>query len=142
MLSNTVSQHDYCLDERVFGCTAWWVVWLCCKEDSSIVGFFSSYSFKSISSGGFIWTSNYNCFLWIEIYLSLCRGADKCYNRSLCEEHLNLILPSKPPFHPRQFKTCAVVGNSGDLLKTEFGEEIDSHDAVIRDNEAPVNEVS
>ncbi|KAM7509319.1 hypothetical protein LguiA_019772 [Lonicera macranthoides] len=67
-------------------------------------------------------------------------GADKCYNRSLCEEHLSLILPSKPPFRPRQFKTCAVVGNSGDLLKTEFGKEIDSHDAVIRDNEAPVNE--
>lgn len=71
-----------------------------------------------------------------------CRGADKCYNRTLCEEHLNLILPAKPPFHPRQFRTCAVVGNSGDLLKTNFGEEIDSHDAVIRDNEAPVNEVA
>ncbi|KAF2322960.1 hypothetical protein GH714_032454 [Hevea brasiliensis] len=68
------------------------------------------------------------------------RGADKCYDRSLCEEHLNLILPAKSPFHPRQFGTCAVVGNSGDLLKTEFGKEIDSHDAVIRDNEAPVNE--
>ncbi|KAG0485346.1 hypothetical protein HPP92_009221 [Vanilla planifolia] len=67
-------------------------------------------------------------------------GADKCYNRSLCEEHLNLILPAKPPFHPRQFSTCAVVGNSGDLLKTEFGQEIDEHDAVFRDNEAPVNE--
>ncbi|MQM08791.1 hypothetical protein Taro_041647 [Colocasia esculenta] len=67
-------------------------------------------------------------------------GADKCYNRSLCEEHLNLILPAKPPFHPRQFRTCAVVGNSGDLLKTEFGQEIDMHDAVFRDNEAPVNE--
>ncbi|XP_031255858.1 sialyltransferase-like protein 1 [Pistacia vera] len=67
-------------------------------------------------------------------------GADKCYNRTLCEEHLNLILPAKPPFHPRQFHKCAVVGNSGDLLKTEFGKEIDSHDAVIRDNEAPVNE--
>ncbi|XP_057982573.1 sialyltransferase-like protein 1 [Malania oleifera] len=67
-------------------------------------------------------------------------GTGKCYNRSLCEEHLNLILPSKPPFHPRQFHKCAVVGNSGDLLKTEFGEEIDGHDAVIRDNEAPVNE--
>nr|CAD1837655.1 unnamed protein product [Ananas comosus var. bracteatus] len=67
-------------------------------------------------------------------------GADKCYNRSLCEEHLNLILPAKPPFHPRQFRTCAVVGNSGDLLKTEFGQEIDEHDAVFRDNEAPVNE--
>ncbi|KAH6823727.1 MALE GAMETOPHYTE DEFECTIVE 2 [Perilla frutescens var. hirtella] len=67
-------------------------------------------------------------------------GADKCYNKTLCEEHLNILLPAKPPFHPRQFRTCAVVGNSGDLLKTEFGEEIDSHDAVIRDNEAPVNE--
>ncbi|MCE3216592.1 purple acid phosphatase [Datura stramonium] len=67
-------------------------------------------------------------------------GADKCYNQTLCEEHLNLILPAKPPFHPRQFRRCAVVGNSGDLLKTQFGEEIDSHDAVIRDNEAPVNE--
>lgn len=67
-------------------------------------------------------------------------GADKCYNRTFCEEHLNVILPAKPPFRPRQFQTCAVVGNSGDLLKTQFGKEIDSHDAVIRDNEAPVNE--
>lgn len=91
-----------------------------------------------------IWTSSMCAFEnWklLFIYLCCCRGADKCYNRSLCEEHLNLLLPAKPPFHPRQFRTCAVVGNSGDLLKTEFGEEIDSHDAVIRDNEAPVNRV-
>ncbi|RLM58762.1 hypothetical protein C2845_PM18G10150 [Panicum miliaceum] len=67
-------------------------------------------------------------------------GADKCYNRTLCEELLSILLPAKPPFHPRQFATCAVVGNSGDLLKTEFGQEIDAHDAVFRDNEAPVNE--
>ncbi|XP_002962143.2 sialyltransferase-like protein 5 [Selaginella moellendorffii] len=65
-------------------------------------------------------------------------GAANCSNRSLCEEHLELILPPKPPFWPRQFRTCAVVGNSGDLLKTEFGKEIDAHDIVIRDNEAPV----
>ncbi|KAH7292247.1 hypothetical protein KP509_29G059100 [Ceratopteris richardii] len=67
-------------------------------------------------------------------------GSDKCYNRSKCEEELQLVLPPKPPFLPRQFATCAVVGNSGDLLKAEFGKEIDTHDAVIRDNEAPVNE--
>ncbi|XP_019457242.1 PREDICTED: sialyltransferase-like protein 1 [Lupinus angustifolius] len=67
-------------------------------------------------------------------------GTKKCHNRTLCEEHLNILLPAKPPFRPRQFRTCAVVGNSGDLLKTEFGKEIDSHDAVFRDNEAPVNE--
>ncbi|EFJ33893.1 glycosyltransferase, CAZy family GT29 [Selaginella moellendorffii] len=65
-------------------------------------------------------------------------GAANCSNRSLCEEHLELILPPKPPFWPRQFRTCAVVGNSGDLLKTEFGKVIDAHDIVIRDNEAPV----
>lgn len=71
-----------------------------------------------------------------------CRGTDKCYNKTVCEKILDPVLPAKPPFHPRQFRTCAVVGNSGDLLKTEFGEEIDSHDAVIRENEAPVNEVN
>jgi len=70
------------------------------------------------------------------------RGTKKCTNKTLCEENLNVLLPAKPPFHPRQFRTCAVVGNSGDLLKTTFGEEIDSHDAVFRDNEAPVNEVN
>ncbi|KAL5647619.1 hypothetical protein ACJX0J_041974, partial [Zea mays] len=46
-------------------------------------------------------------------------GADKCYNRTLCDELLSILLPAKPPFHPLQFPTCAVVGNSGDLLKTE-----------------------
>lgn len=71
----------------------------------------------------------------------MCSGADKCYNRTLCDELLSILLPAKPPFHPRQFATCAVVGNSGDLLKTEFGQEIDAHDAVFRDNEAPVNKV-
>lgn len=75
-------------------------------------------------------------------YFSSCRGAKKCTNKTLCEENLNVLLPAKPPFHPRQFRTCAVVGNSGDLLKTRFGKEIDSHDAVFRDNEAPVNEVN
>lgn len=67
-------------------------------------------------------------------------GTKKCYNQTLCDELVSPILPAKPPFHPRQFERCAVVGNSGDLLLTEFGEEIDSHDAVMRDNEAPVNE--
>ncbi|KAL2492405.1 MALE GAMETOPHYTE DEFECTIVE 2 [Abeliophyllum distichum] len=67
-------------------------------------------------------------------------GADKCYNFTLCEEHLNILLPAKPPFRPCQFRTCAIVENSGDLLKTEFGKKIDSPDAVIRDNEALVIE--
>jgi hypothetical protein len=37
------------------------------------------------------------------------------------------------------FHSCAVVGNSGILLKSKFGTNIDSHTAVIRANQAPVH---
>lgn len=100
-----------------------------CKLEISCI--FLSFSMKSM------------CTHLIDSLISkMCSGADKCYNRTLCDELLSILLPAKPPFHPRQFATCAVVGNSGDLLKTEFGQEIDAHDAVFRDNEAPVNKVN
>lgn len=35
-----------------------------------------------------------------------------------------------------RYKSCAVVGNSGILLKSEFGKLIDSHEVVIRLNNA------
>ena len=38
----------------------------------------------------------------------------------------------------RRFNSCAVVGNSGSLRLAELGAEIDSHDAVLRVNHAPV----
>ncbi|XP_066317667.1 sialyltransferase-like protein 4 [Miscanthus floridulus] len=62
---------------------------------------------------------------------------NKCQNRSLCMEKLSLVLPETSPYVPHQFGRCAVVGNSGDLLKTKFGDEIDSYDAVFRENGAP-----
>ena len=40
---------------------------------------------------------------------------------------------AKPRFYP----SCAVVGNSGALLKMKFGAAIDSHAAVFRLNHAP-----
>lgn len=52
-------------------------------------------------------------------------------------EKLSLVLPETPPYFPRQFGRCAVIGNSGDLLRTKFGKEIDSYDVVIRENGAP-----
>lgn len=53
-------------------------------------------------------------------------------------EKLSLVLPETPPYFPRQFGRCAVIGNSGDLLKTKFGREIDGYDAVFRENGAPI----
>lgn len=70
--------------------------------------------------------------------LSLLWCSNRCQNRSLCIEKLSLVLPETPPYFPRQFERCAVIGNSGDLLKTKFGKEIDTYDAVIRENGAPI----
>ena len=41
-------------------------------------------------------------------------------------------------FHKYKFRSCAIVGNSGDLLRSQFGKSIDSHDVVIRLNQAPI----
>ena len=39
----------------------------------------------------------------------------------------------------RRYSSCAVVGNSGILLKSEYGELIDGHEAVIRLNNARIS---
>ncbi|KAM7277144.1 hypothetical protein ACFE04_019010 [Oxalis oulophora] len=67
---------------------------------------------------------------------------NRCQNKTLCMEKLSLVLPQTPPYVPRQFGRCAVVGNSGDLLKTRFGKEIDGYDAVFRENGAPIQNYS
>lgn len=63
---------------------------------------------------------------------------NNCEKKSLCEEKLSLVLPQNPPFFPRQYGKCAIVGNSGDLIKMQLGKEIDEYDAVVRNNGAPV----
>nr|XP_041567339.1 CMP-N-acetylneuraminate-poly-alpha-2,8-sialyltransferase isoform X2 [Taeniopygia guttata] len=55
-------------------------------------------------------------------------------------QDLHSLLPEVSPMKNRRFKTCAVVGNSGILLNSGCGKEIDSHDFVIRCNLAPVVE--
>ncbi|KAG8598284.1 hypothetical protein GDO81_002545 [Engystomops pustulosus] len=55
-------------------------------------------------------------------------------------QNLHSLLPEVSPMKSRRFQTCAVVGNSGILLNSGCGKEIDSHDFVIRCNLAPVVE--
>ncbi|KAM5172922.1 alpha-2,8-sialyltransferase 8B isoform 1-T1 [Mantella aurantiaca] len=55
-------------------------------------------------------------------------------------KNLYELLPRTSPLKNKHFKTCAIVGNSGILLNSGCGKEIDSHDFVIRCNLAPVEE--
>ncbi|XP_032906042.1 alpha-2,8-sialyltransferase 8B isoform X1 [Amblyraja radiata] len=48
------------------------------------------------------------------------------------------LLPRTSPMKNKHFKQCAIVGNSGILLNSGCGREIDSHEFVIRCNLAPV----
>ncbi|XP_056427850.1 alpha-2,8-sialyltransferase 8B [Hyla sarda] len=55
-------------------------------------------------------------------------------------KNLYQLLPRTSPLKNKNFKTCAIVGNSGILLNSGCGKEIDAHDFVIRCNLAPVEE--
>ncbi|KPP63899.1 hypothetical protein Z043_117802, partial [Scleropages formosus] len=50
------------------------------------------------------------------------------------------LLPRVSPLKNQFYKRCAIVGNSGILLNSSCGQEIDSNDFVIRCNLAPVEE--
>ncbi|XP_038661115.1 CMP-N-acetylneuraminate-poly-alpha-2,8-sialyltransferase isoform X1 [Scyliorhinus canicula] len=54
--------------------------------------------------------------------------------------NLHSLLPEVSPMKNKRFSTCAVVGNSGILLGSGCGKEIDSHEFVIRCNLAPLVE--
>ena len=47
------------------------------------------------------------------------------------------VMPNHDVLSKTKFKTCAVVGSAGLLLRWELGPEIDQHDAVFRFNIAP-----
>ncbi|XP_057693373.1 alpha-2,8-sialyltransferase 8B isoform X1 [Corythoichthys intestinalis] len=57
-------------------------------------------------------------------------------------ENLYRLLPSVSPMKNQRYRRCAIVGNSGILLNSSCGPQIDSHDFVIRCNLAPVEEYS
>ncbi|KAF0871549.1 SIAT2 sialyltransferase, partial [Crocuta crocuta] len=55
----------------------------------------------------------------------------------LSRAELLCALRSRVRLHPRGLRSCAVVMSAGAILNSSLGEEIDSHDAVLRFNSAP-----
>lgn len=55
-------------------------------------------------------------------------------------ENLYRLLPTASPMKNQHHRRCAIVGNSGILLNSSCGSQIDSHDFVIRCNLAPVED--
>ncbi|KAM7272239.1 hypothetical protein ACFE04_026902 [Oxalis oulophora] len=54
------------------------------------------------------------------------------------DSHYGLSVESVSGIGSKKYKSCAVVGNSGILLRTEYGKLIDSHEIVIRLNNARI----
>ncbi|KAG2470972.1 alpha-2,8-sialyltransferase 8B isoform X1 [Polypterus senegalus] len=63
------------------------------------------------------------------------RGSTMNISKSLYQ-----LVPKESPLKGQHFQKCAIVGNSGVLLNSGCGKEIDTHEFVIRCNLAPVQE--
>ncbi|XP_054764612.2 alpha-2,8-sialyltransferase 8F-like [Lytechinus pictus] len=48
-------------------------------------------------------------------------------------------IPQESPFRGKRYKRCAVIGNSGSLLNSGCGAEIDGFDMIFRCNAAPID---
>ncbi|XP_053742624.1 alpha-2,8-sialyltransferase 8B isoform X1 [Synchiropus splendidus] len=57
-------------------------------------------------------------------------------------QNLYRLLPVQSPMKNQHHRSCAIVGNSGILLNSSCGPEIDAHDFVFRCNLAPVEDFS
>ena len=68
--------------------------------------------------------------------ISPCLYRIRSINRLLFSVFVQVI-PEQDEIGSTKLGKCAVVGNSGSLLHSGHGEEIDAHDAVIRFNGAP-----
>lgn len=58
----------------------------------------------------------------------------------LPDPNIRTRLPTRGSLLQQSFKTCAVIGNSGNLRNKSFGSFIDSHEAVFRTNAPPLLE--
>ncbi|XP_072165987.1 uncharacterized protein [Diadema setosum] len=73
--------------------------------------------------------------------MSFGKETQRLYFYNVTKE-LRRYIPEVSPFREKHYRKCAVVGNSGSLLNSGCGSEIDSSDMVFRCNAAPMKKFS
>ncbi|XP_045079065.1 CMP-N-acetylneuraminate-beta-galactosamide-alpha-2,3-sialyltransferase 2 [Coregonus clupeaformis] len=76
--------------------------------------------------------------LALQWWLALQRSTDERTIYEVIQKMFQVIAPPAMDVQPKQAqcRKCAVVGNSGNLLGSQYGSLIDSHNSVIRMNKA------
>ncbi|XP_041055583.1 beta-galactoside alpha-2,6-sialyltransferase 2-like [Carcharodon carcharias] len=77
------------------------------------------------------------CELKNKVKIRTLDGKEAPFSTPGWKKHIPKIPLDKIRINRQSFRSCAVVTSAGSILNSSLGEEIDSHDAVLRFNAAP-----
>ncbi|XP_074262352.1 CMP-N-acetylneuraminate-beta-galactosamide-alpha-2,3-sialyltransferase 2 isoform X2 [Saimiri boliviensis] len=109
-----------------------------CMGDAGASDWFDSHFDGNISP---VWTrENMDLPLDVQRWWMMLQPQFKSHNTNEVLEKLFQIVPGENPYRfrdPHQCRRCAVVGNSGNLRGSGYGQDIDGHNFIMRMNQAP-----
>ncbi|KAM9607909.1 CMP-N-acetylneuraminate-beta-galactosamide-alpha-2,3-sialyltransferase 2 [Trichechus inunguis] len=109
-----------------------------CMGDTGTSNWFDSHFDSSISP---VWTrDNMDLPPDVQRWWMMLQPQFKSHNTNEVLEKLFQIVPGENPYRfrdPHQCRRCAVVGNSGNLRGSGYGQDVDGHNFIMRMNQAP-----
>uniref|UniRef100_A0A5F9CPK0 CMP-N-acetylneuraminate-beta-galactosamide-alpha-2,3-sialyltransferase 2 n=1 Tax=Oryctolagus cuniculus TaxID=9986 RepID=A0A5F9CPK0_RABIT len=109
-----------------------------CMGDAGTSDWFDSHFDSNISP---VWTrENMDLPPDVQRWWMMLQPQFKSHNTNEVLEKLFQIVPGENPYRfrdPHQCRRCAVVGNSGNLRGSGYGQDVDGHNFIMRMNQAP-----